>query len=424
MTQNSNRGMKMNAITLPQLAWYGTGKMELPLPDNWPVTFYNMAGYDRPAMKPDEIKAAVANLKGIAPLRELARGKKEVVIIFDDMTRVTRVAGIVPFVLAELSQAGIPDNKIRFICALGNHGAHNRVDFVKKLGEEILARFPVYNHNPFSNCTLVGTTSSGNKIYINAEVMKCDLKIAIGSVVPHPITGFGGGGKIILPGVASIESAEGLHRLTARARREQWSRSAAGMGVSENNPARDEVEEAAALAGLDVKIDALVNMWGETTAIFAGALKPAFSAAVGEAVSHYRTTKAKGAGIAIANTFAKANEAIMLGLTTAFRALRPEGGDAVLIANAPDGQVTHYLMGPFGKTTDGLLKVETRVPEYINHVIIYSQYPDVAGREYVEESDKVLFTSDWGVVLQTLQKYHGAGTKVAVYPAADIEYFD
>ncbi|HEX9976208.1 MAG TPA: lactate racemase domain-containing protein, partial [Dehalococcoidales bacterium] len=103
-----------------------------------------MPGYKLPALKPEEIRAAVTNLIDLAPIRELARGKKEVVIIFDDMTRVTRTAEIVPFVLEELALAGIPDNKIRFICALGNHGASTRVDFAKKLGEDVVARFPVY----------------------------------------------------------------------------------------------------------------------------------------------------------------------------------------------------------------------------------------------------------------------------------------
>ena len=122
----------MNTVTLPQLPWHGTKELKLPLPDSWQVEFYHMTGWNRPAMKPAEIKAAITNPIGTAPIRELAKGKNEVVIIFDDMTRVTRVAEIVPFVLEELAEAGIPDNKIRFICALGCHGALNRLDFLKK----------------------------------------------------------------------------------------------------------------------------------------------------------------------------------------------------------------------------------------------------------------------------------------------------
>jgi len=413
----------MPLITLPQLAWYGTKELELPLPDSWQVEFYNMAGFDRPAMKPGEIKLAIANLIGSPPIRELARGKKEVVIIFDDMTRVTRVAELVPFILEELAEAGIPDNRIQFICAVGTHMAWDRLSFVNKLGEAILARFPVYNHNPFDNCTYVGTTSYRTDIYINAEVMKCDLKIAIGSVVPHPNTGFGGGGKIILPGVCSVETIEHFHRLEAEFKQKYPGKLISGMGVFDDNPLRLDIEEATALAGLDVKIDCLVNTWGETVAIFAGAPKPTWAAAVSEAKAHYLTPETKGEGIVIANTFVKANEAILVGLNTAFSAVGDNGGDVVLIANAPGGQVTHYLMSDFGKTTSGKLKLLAKVPQNVNHVIIYTEYPDIAGRGNIEESDKVLFIHSWDEVLQALQQFHRAETKVAVLANAEIQYF-
>jgi len=412
-----------NIITLPQLPWHGTKELKLPLPDSWQAEFYQMAGWNRPVMKPVEIKAAIANPIGIAPIRKFARGKKEVVIIFDDMTRVTRLAKIVPFVLEELAEAGIPHNKIRFICGLGCHAALNQLDFSKKLGKATIARFPVYNHNPFSHCTYVGTTKTyGTKLYINDEVMKCDLKIAIGLVVPHPVSGFGGGGKMILPGVTSFDSIEHNHRRAANEMREQGEKPTMGMGIFDNNKMRFDIEEAATLVGLDLIINCLINMWGETVSIFAGAPVPAYAAAISEAKSHYHTPEAKGERIIIANTFAKANEAIMVGLNIAFRATSPQGGDVVLIANAPDGQVTHYLMGTFGKKTAGELRFQAKIPHHVNRLCIFSQYPEVRGQDYIEESDKVLFTNKWDDILEAILDSDSNGTKVAIYPNADIQY--
>jgi nickel-dependent lactate racemase len=413
----------MNTVVLPQLPWHGTKELKLPLPDSWQVEIYHMAGWDRPAMKPAEIKAAIANPIGSTPIKELAKGKKEVAIIFDDMTRVTRVAEIVPFVLEELAEAGIPDSKIRFICALGCHGAHNRLDFGKKLGEEILARFPVYNHNPFAHCTYVGTTNTyGTKLYINEEVMQCDLKIAIGLAAPHPASGFGGGGKIILPGVASFEAIKHNHQTAVKDMMEHLDHQIIGMGLFDNNFMRFDIEEAATLAGLDVLINCLVNMRGETVSIFAGSLEPAYAAAVSEAKSHYRTPEPKGESIVIANTFTKANEAIAVGLGTAFRAANPQGGDVILIANSPDGQVIHYLLGTFGRKTAGETSFQAMVPPHVNRVCIFSEYPDVTGRDYIEESDKVLFVDKWDDVLEIFKSSAGADMKVAVYPSADIQY--
>jgi len=413
----------MKTIRLPQLAWYGTAELELPLPAGWQPEVYRMAGDNRPALKQDEIKGAIASPIGLPPIRELARGKNEVVVIFDDMTRVTRIAAIVPFVLAELAAAGIPDDNIRFIMALGSHGAANRLDFEKKLGREVVARFAVYNHSPFNNCAYVGTTSYGTDVCLNAEVMHCDLKIAIGAVVPHPNTGFGGGGKIILPGVSSMETIEHFHRVEGEFRKKYPHKRLTGTAVFDDNPLRLNIAEAVAMAGLDVKIDCLLNVWGETTAIFAGAPQPAYEAAVAAARAHYLTPQAKGKKIVVANTFAKANEAVIVGLSSAFQAASPEGGDVVLIANAPDGPVTHYLLGSFGKTIGGNLRLRVKVPRHVNRLIVYNEYPEAVMRDYFQEPDRVLFMSRWDDVLRALRERHGAGATVTVFPNADIQYF-
>ncbi|HJX12745.1 MAG TPA: lactate racemase domain-containing protein, partial [Dehalococcoidales bacterium] len=404
-------------IKLPQLAWHGQKELDLDLPPGWRVDVCRMAGHDRPALKPAEIGKAVARPPGLPPLREYARGKKEVVVIFDDMTRVTRAADIVPHVLAELAAAGIADGQVRFIAAVGCHGAMSRLDFVKKLGEDVLARFPVYNHDPFANCVEVGTTTAGTKVLINAEVMRCDLKIAVGSIVPHIMAGFGGGSKIILPGVAAYDTIVALHR----PRKGKFSATVSGMGAIGDNPRRRDIDEAAALAGLDIKIDAIVNSRGETAAVYAGRPSEAFAAGLADARKHYLTPVARDKDIVIANTFAKANEAVS-GLLIAFPALSRRGGDVVLIANAPEGQITHYLMGPFGQTIGGLYQLRLKPPENVRRLIIYTEYPELSSLGYLEDTDRIVTASKWRDVLRLLREGHGDGASVAIYPNADIQY--
>ena len=410
-----------NRVTLPQLAWHGVQKLVLTLLESWQVDVCNMAGYNSPKLKPVEVKKSIAGPIGMPPLREYARDKKEVVILFDDMARVTRVAEIVPYVLEELADAGIADRQIKFIAACGCHGVMNRADFAKKLGEDVLKRFPVYNHSPFDNCVYAGTTKRGTKVLINAEVMKCDLKIGIGSIVPHLMVGFGGGGKIVLPGVAAYETILAFHSSRTQTEPGEFKDTVTGMGAYDGNPRRRDINEAAEIAGLDMKIDAVVNGWGETVGIFAGAPKPAYAAALEAAQKHYLTTAAKDKDIVIANTFAKANEAIS-GLMVAFPSVSRKGGDVVLIANAPEGQMTHYLMGPFGNEIGGKLRLQMKVPPNVNRLIIFSEYPEIASKNYLEDTDKVVMMHNWVDVLKLLKERHGPGAKVAVYPNADIQY--
>ena len=80
------------SIKVPQFPWYGPKEFDLALPDSWDVDVCNIAGVDRPALSGDQIKACIADPIGIPPIREAARGKNEVAILFDDMTRVTRTS--------------------------------------------------------------------------------------------------------------------------------------------------------------------------------------------------------------------------------------------------------------------------------------------------------------------------------------------
>ena len=415
----------MQMIKVPQLAWHKPRDLELAMPDDWQVQICHMDGHHRPELTVEEILKAVSNPIGTKPLSELARGKKEVVIVFDDMTRVTRVAKIVPVVLEELIQAGIHDDNIRFICSLGLHGAMYRSDFVKKLGEEVVTRFRVYNHNPFGNCIYVGTTNTfKTRVHINEEYIKCDLKIVIGSCVPHPVAGFGGGSKNIMPGIASFDTIDWHHKVGG-ARIDPVCADAQptqGMGiVPDNNLFKRDINEATELVGIDFLINTIPNLWGEPVAVYAGQWQQSYSAAVQDARKHFRTPPTTDKDIVISNNYAKANES-MIGLASAIPLVDSRGGDIVVIANAPEGQVTHYLTGPFGKTSFAVQYSQCDIPAHVYHVIAYNEYPH-RGSSWFEDHDKIVYMSRWKNVLESLQRHHGARASVAVIPDATNQFF-
>src|SRR3990172_9002049 len=383
----------MKTVELPQLCWWNTCSLDIPFPHSWEVELCHMAGYERRALDGKEIEKAILNPIGTQPVGVAAKGKKEICIIFDDISRPTRTAAIVPHVLDELHKAGIADDQIRFICALGCHGALTRNDFIKKLGEEVVSRFPIFNHNAFGNCTFVGTTSFGTNLHINAEVAKCDYKIALGSIVPHGLLGFGGGAKALLPGVASFETVSAIHRMTAPGG-DSKTVDLGGMGCIEGNLLRENVEEAAEMAGLDFKIDALVNGWGETVAVYAGAPRAAFEAAVPEARAHYLSPRATDCDVVVTNTFAKVNEGEG-GAGIGFASLKKTGGDVVLIANAPDGHVSHYLFGTWGSTTANEFRLVIQLPPHVERLIIFNRYRDLTARSYFAPVEKVTMHDNW-----------------------------
>ena len=219
-----------------------------------------MEGDSYPALSYEELKAKIDSPIGSEPIYEMAKGKKSACIVFDDNTRPTPIKEMAHIVLEELLEAGVPKDRIIFICALGCHGTCELDDFVKKLGEDICREYPVYNHNCFFNLDDVGTTSHGIKVLINSEFMAADIKIGLGAITPHAFNGFGGGCKIVLPGIAGFDTNVDNHKVELS--RVMLNRSRPFYechGNLQYKGVREDEEEAAMLAGLDFKVDALMN---------------------------------------------------------------------------------------------------------------------------------------------------------------------
>jgi lactate racemase len=410
--------MNKKLLRLPQLAWQGICDLELVLPEKWDVKICNMQGFARKALTAAEITEAVRNPIAMEPLRQIAGNRKQVAILFDDTTRATRVSQIVSVVLQELAEAGIRDENIRFIAATGTHAPMDRFDFVNKLGEDVLRRFPVFNHNAFANYVDIGTTGRGIQLRVNAEVISCDLKIGIGSIVPHSFAGFGGGAKIIIPGVCFFETCSGLHQMGMKYNQEH-PESRVALGTYEDNAIRQDMQEAARRVGLDMKIDAVLNSYGETVALYAGSLVESYDAALADAREHYKTNLKTENDIVIVNNFTKVSET-ECALDPAYPSLKNEGGEIVLIGNAPQGHVTHYLASPWGMNSRQHKRV---FPPQVRRLIIYNEYPDLTVLGYFDQPEKVVLLSRWDDVLALLEKSYPESARVAVYPNADIQYW-
>ena len=398
-------------VSLKHDLWGRDEAIHLDLPERWNVSVLRMEG-DNKSVLDDE-----AFRKALAPLEAVLTGKKEICILFDDLSRPTRAYRVLPHLIELFEKCGIRDEQVRFLCALGTHGPLDSAAFRRKLGEGVLDRFPVYNHNPYENCEHLGQTRLGTPIMVNKEFLSCDARIGIGSFVPHGFCGYGGGYKIILPGVAHIDAITYHHGTLL-----PQNRAVCTPGHYWDNPLLEEVKEFGRKARLDAKIDLLVNSEAEAVDISVGMPEESYSRFAERALTHYGTNVPGKADILFINTFAKGNEA-SIGLSLASALLKDDGGYVVLLADVARGQVIHYLLGRFGKETWGRVSWgERKKEDKVRRIFVFSQHKDVSGTYWYGNKEHALWYKSLEEIIRILdEEYKGRIPDVHVIPDGTIQ---
>ncbi len=224
----------------------------------------------------DELKAirdAVRGPIGSLPLKELAKGRKSVAINFCDATRPVPNKKILPIVLSELEEAGIKREDIVLVSALGTHRPGPKEEIVELLGEEIASKYRVVQHDCSDRNTMsmAGRLSDGQELWVNKDYYEADLKILTGFIEPHFFAGFSGGGKLVYPGIASLENIKVAHGYKILSdKNSTW-------GITKGNPVWELLTEGALATKPDFIVNVTLNKDKAITGVFAGGLLAAHS---------------------------------------------------------------------------------------------------------------------------------------------------
>jgi nickel-dependent lactate racemase len=152
-------------------------------------------------------------------------------------------------------------------------------EILDHLGPEVAERFEVFNHDCKDDKGLVnlGTTELGIPALVNRTVVEADFVMSVGNVVPHNAAGWGGGGKIILPGVCGEDSVGMLHIAAGKVR------PIGKLVATLENPMRRDINIVARKAGLKAIVNTVLNNEDEVVRVFAGDPEKAFREGVGTA---------------------------------------------------------------------------------------------------------------------------------------------
>ncbi len=252
-----------NTFTVHSGAWYGDKTLNLNFPGSWEVEI--LGPKDAPALTDAQIKQAFAEPIGTLPISVLAKGKKSAAIIVDDLSRPTPAATIIPFLLHELTAAGIPKSETRFVVGGGSHRPLTNEEIAKKIGADVAAEYEATSHDFMSgDLRALGNLDNGMPIYLNRVVVDADFKICLGGIYPHGSVGFGGGAKLIVPGIAGFATMFYFHSFSP-------SRGHAVIERRDSEPDhRDFSEAVARILGLDVIANVVLNKRRDICGLFVG----------------------------------------------------------------------------------------------------------------------------------------------------------
>jgi len=412
-----------SAIELRTHEWFGDRLERFEFPPGWRISVQHMKGHLARPLTPDQIRQAVESPVGTRPLREIAAGKKTVTIAFDDLTRPTPTYEIVPHVLAELRAAGIRDENILFIAAYGCHYQMNALEVAKKLGEETVRGHPWINHNIWENLVDLGTTQAGNQILVNTYYVKADVKITLSGAKAHWLAGYGGGPKLILPGVCGMKTIRYMHETIKRAPRPMMKDGVQILRLWENEQ-RQDIIETARKVGVDFSVQTVYNQDRRPVHVVAGDIVTAHHQAARYAVNHLWTDYARDADVVVVNAYPKGGQ-LHEHLSWGARGLK-DGGSVVFINQHPMGLFAwHYLEearlnrgGSYFAQRDAR---KPRLPQ-ARQVLLYSQYLQRRELDGPYLPPEAAGLRSWSEVVERLRREHKGDVHVAVYPYAGMQH--
>jgi nickel-dependent lactate racemase len=271
-----------------------------------------------------------------APLRELARGRKDACILICDITRPVPNRTILGPMLRVLHEAGIARHQVLLLIATGLHRPSTPEEKIEMLGPEIASTYRVEDHHGtrLDEHTFLGTTPRGVPAWVDTRYVRADLKIATGLIEPHLMAGYSGGRKLICPGVAAIETVKKWHGPAF------LEHPMADCGILDGNPVHEENTRIARMAGCDFIVNVTLDSQRRVTSVVAGDMEAAFLAGVKFMDAIVRAPVARpvdivvtsSAGYPLDTTFYQS----VKGLTGALPIVK-QGGTIIMAASLSEG---------------------------------------------------------------------------------------
>jgi nickel-dependent lactate racemase len=314
---------------------YGRGTLPVELPASSRVDVLEKRPVAPLADPAQALRDALEAPLGTPPLRELARGRRDAVIVISDHTRPVPNALLLPPILDALRAGGLAPEAVTILVATGLHRASTAAELREMLGDELARTLRIAQHDARDAAAHVdlGRTAGGIPIHLDRRFLASDLRIATGLVEPHLMAGYSGGRKAICPGLASVETVRVAHGPALLEGR-------VAPGLLDGNPLHRELLEVVRRVGVHFCVNVALDRQRRIAALACGEIERSHARVVAfvEAESLVSLDApadlvvASGGGHPLDATFYQA----IKGIATASAVVRP-GGAILLCAALAEG---------------------------------------------------------------------------------------
>ena len=197
-----------------------------------------------------EVIRALKTPIGSKRLRDIAKEGERIVIITSDITRPMPTSKVLPALLDELYSAGVHSKDIILVFALGIHRKHTKEERRYLAGNRAYSEITCIDSDA-TDFVHLGYTTRGTPVDIVRIVAEADKRICLGNIEYHYFAGYSGGAKAIMPGVSTYQAIQKNHSHIVE--------ESAHAGKIDGNPIRDDIEEAAALCGVDFILNVILD---------------------------------------------------------------------------------------------------------------------------------------------------------------------
>lgn len=248
----------------------------LDIPENVVCEVVEEPGHRFVSSLDKAIGQALRNPIGAPPLGELLKPGDRVVLILTDITRRLHEERIIPALLAEITNAGVPLSAVRGVIATGTHRPNSRDEMIRMYGAEVVEQIDIVNHDAYDDSNLVfcGHSPKGIPIWLNRLVVEADVRIATGCIEPHLMAGYSGGIKTLSVGVAGEKTIAATHCV------DMVEHHSTRLSVVEGNRFREFLDDVGNIVPLHFVVNVVQNGGGKVVRVVAGDPRAAFEEGV------------------------------------------------------------------------------------------------------------------------------------------------